>query len=264
MKWKAGKWILTASTSLLVSCAVPGQNGDGHDAIQKTLDSIGGFFGGPNNGAGGSLQSGKMVSINAANIIIDGPHPSDSRWQGKLISQTSLYHFFDSHPRRGPSDYWPRIAIRIDDYSETLVPATGGVEIKYMSQMPGSSQQNIARPIECIKFTAVIWKTPKQSERIENVVHCNADIRMNEATLSVGALTDYASLMSPASMSSGQVRNFGPKSPSKLFPDYTEQDNRLYTTGRYLFGSLFTQLGYRGPLDGDPRLWFINLAQKSN
>lgn len=263
MKWKAGKWVVAASTSLLASCAVPSPNGDGHAYVHKTLDSIGGFLGGAYNGAGGSAQGGKMVSINAANIMIEGPHPSDSRWQGKLISQTSLYHFFDSHPR-GPGENWPRIAIRIDDYSETLVPANSGIEMQYMSQMPSSSQPNVARPAECIKFTAVIWKTSKQSERIENVVHCNADIRMNEATLSVGALTNYASLMSPASVSSGQVRTFGPKSPSKLLPDYTQQDNRLYTTGRYLFGSLFTQLGYRGPLDGDPRLWFINLAQKSN
>lgn len=39
------------------------------------------------------------------------PHPTDPRWQGKLISETSLYHFFDAHPRRSPSDNWPRVAI---------------------------------------------------------------------------------------------------------------------------------------------------------
>lgn len=260
--WKAGKILGLASPLLLASCALPDQNSTEHAAIQKTLDSIGGFLGGTNTGASGNAQDGKMVTINAVNIMIDGPHPSDPRWQGRLISQTSLYRFFDAHPRRSPSDYWPRIAIRVDDYSETLIPKTTGMEVKYMSQMPGASEPNIARPLECIKFTAVIWKTPKQSERIESVVHCNADIRMNEPTLSVGALHNYASLMSPTSMSSGQVRNFGPKSPGKLLPDYSQDDIRLYTTGQHLFSSLFTQLGYKGPLDSDPRLWFINLAQK--
>ena len=30
--------------------------------------------------------------------------------------------------------------------------------------------------------------------------------------------------------------------------------------GQHLFSSLFSQLGYQGPVDGDQRLWFVNLA----
>lgn len=262
--FRVGKFIGTAGILLLSSCAATGPYNTNNGIFQKAADSIGELLGGSSNGPGNSRQGGKMVSINAVNVMIDGPHPTDQRWQGKLISQTPLYHFFDAHPRRSPSDNWPRIAIQVDDYSESLVPTTAGFQTQYAAQMVGSSQPNVARPIECIKFTAVIWRSAKQSERVENVVHCNADIRMSESTLSVGALNLYRSLTALPSTSSGQVRNFGPKPPTKLLPTESQEDIRLYGTGQHLFSSLFTQLGYRGPLDGDPRLWFINLAQKPN
>lgn len=252
-----------ASLVLLSACVAPqGPYSTNNGVVQKAFDSIGELLGGSSTNGKSNNQGGKMVAINAANVMIEGPHPTDPRWQGKLISETSLYHFFDAHPRRSPSDNWPRVAIRIDDYSETLIPPNSGIAVQYIPQMVGSSQPNIARPLECLKFTAVIWRSPKQSEKIENIVHCNTDIKMSEPTISVGGLTAYKSVMSSASASSGQVRTFGPQSPTRLLPVVTDTDARLYSTGQHLFSSIFAQLGYRGPLDGDPRLWFLNLAQK--
>jgi hypothetical protein len=257
------KLTLIFSVLLLSACVANGPYNTNNGIVQKAFDSFGELIGGATKGAGPSSQSGKMVSMNSQNIMIEGTHPTDARWQGKLIAQTSLYHFFDAHPRRSPSDYWPRIAIRIDDYSESLVPENTGVDLQYSAQMVGSTQPNVARPLECLKFTAVIWMSPKQSERIENVVHCNADIKMGDMVMSVGALNNYRSTFSPISMSSQQVRSFGPKSPSKLVPDSTRSDIRLYTQGQHLFSSLFSQMGYRGPLDGDPRVWFVSLSKNS-
>jgi len=254
-------WII--SILLLSACVTNGPYSTNSGIVQRTFDSIGELVGGATRGAGLNSLNGKMVSINSQNVMIEGTHPTDARWKGKLIAETSLYHFFDAHPRRSPGDYWPRVAIRIDDYSETLIPENAGIQIQYSAQMVGSTQPNVARPVECIKFTAVIWKSPKQSEKIENVVHCNADIKMNEAVVNVGALNNYRSINSPVSMSSQQVRSFGPKSPAKLLPVLTTTDARLYTTGQHLFSSLFIQMGYRGPLDGDPRVWFLNLSKNS-
>jgi len=256
------KIILPLASLVLSACAAQGPYNTNNGVVQKAFDSIGELLGGSTRGPGPSSQGGKMVAINAVNVMIEGQHPTDPRWQGKLISETSLYHFFDAHPRRSPSDNWPRVAIRIDDYSETLIPSNAGIGVQYAPQMVGSNQPNIARPLECLKFTAVIWKSPKQSEKIENIVHCNSDIKMSEPTISVGGLVGYKSVMAMPSMSSGQVRTFGPKSPTQLLPIVSDTDARLYSTGQHLFSSIFAQLGYRGPLDGDPRLWFLNLSQK--
>jgi hypothetical protein len=218
--------------------------------------------GSPLGGGNGNAQGGKMVSVNGVNIMIEGPHPADARWQGKTLAETPLYHFFDKHPRSSPGQYFPRVAIRIDDYSESLTTANTGPDVQYLVHA-GDSQPNIARPAECLRMTAVIWTTPKQSQRIENIVHCNADIRMTDSLMSLGALNSYRTATSPFSMSSEQVRTFGPKSPSMLLPVLTQSDAKLYATGQFLFSSLFAQMGYRGGLDGDPRAWFLNLSKNS-
>lgn len=257
-----------ALSLLLAACTMPQTNSNGASVasggiVQDTLSSIGKMFNtNALSGVSGNSQGGKMVAINGLNIMIDGPHPTDPRWQGKTISETPLYHFFDKHPRSAPGQYFPRVAIRIDDYSDSLTTANTGPDVQYLVHA-GDSQPNIARPAECLRMTAVIWTTPKQSQRIENIVHCNEDIRMTDSLMSLGALNSYRAVTSPFSMSSEQVRTFGPKSPSILLPVLTQADAKLYATGQFLFSSLFAQMGYRGGLDGDPRVWFVNLSKNS-
>ncbi len=245
----------------LAGCAAPGSGTPVHDAIQKSVDTLGGMLGGGTPSASAAATAaaadGKMVAINGINIMVDGTHPADARWQGKTIASTPLNHLFDVHPIRRPGDYWPRVAIRIDDYSETLV---GPPNFRFTTQLPNSTTRNVARPTECLKFTAMVWTSEKQSQRIDNVVLCNTDIKSTDSVLSTGALRNYRNTMGPVSISSEQVRSFGPRVPTQLLPQDDMTDVQLYSNGQFLFSSLFTQLGFRGPLDGDQRLWFVNLA----
>jgi hypothetical protein len=254
----------------LVACATPSGStsaapttmGNLGDSVMNAATS---FFGGPianAKAAGGATGStgAKMYNINGTNIMIDGTRPTDARWQGKALSATPLYHFFDSHPRSSPGEYFPRISITILDYSETLLP--NSTEMQYSVASIGESRQNIARPNECIRFNAVIWFNAKRSQKVEQIVHCGTDIRQTDQVLTVGALNNYSMITAPLSISSMQVRTVGPREPTNLLPRDTMADHRLYSTGQHLFQSLFGQMGYRGPLDQDPRVWFVNLAQK--
>lgn len=250
--------------SALSGCAAPQKGTSEHTAIQNTINSVGALLGGKPAATPGApatpapqAQGGQMVLINGINIMVDGPRPTDARWAGKRINETPLNRFFEAHPIRRPGDYWPRIGIRVDDYSESLLSDSN---LKHTNQLSGSMVANVARPLECIKFTAMVWMSEKQSQRIDGVVHCNSDIKSGESVLSTGALRMYRTVMAPISISSEQVRTLGPRMPAKLLPDTTQDDSALYSNGQHLFSSLFTQLGYRGPLDGDQRLWFVNLA----
>lgn len=204
-------------------------------------------------------RQGKMASINAVNVMIEEPHPTEPRWAGKRIQETPLAGLFARHPIARPGDYWPRVSIRIVDYSETLVSEPN---LRYQTQMPGSTTPNLARPPECIKFDAVIWTSEKKSQRVDGVALCNGDLKADGARLTMGALRNYRSLMAPVSISSEQVRTAGPRVPTQLIPFDTPEARALYGNGGYLFGEMFLAMGYRGPLDGDQRLWFVNLANK--
>jgi len=204
-------------------------------------------------------RQGKMVSINAVNVMIEEPRPTDSRWAGKRIQETPLAGLFARHPIARPGDYWPRVSIRIIDYSDTLVSEPN---LRYQTQMPGSTTPNLARPPECIKFDAVIWTSDKKSQKVDGVALCNGDLKADGNRLSMGALRNYRSLMAPVSISSEQVRTAGPRVPSQLIPFDTQEARSMYGNGGYLFGEMFVAMGYRGPLDGDQRLWFVNLANK--
>lgn len=226
------------------------------DALNKpTTSSSVGAAPTSSNGA----RQGKMVSINATNIMIEEPRPTDPRWVGKRIQDTPLAGLFARHPISRPGDYWPRVSIRIVDYSETLVVDDS---LKYRTQMPGSTAPNIARPPECIKFNAVIWTSDKKSQKVDGVVLCNGDLRSDGTRLSIGAMRAYRSLMAPLTISSEQVRTAGPRVPSQLIPLDTQEARVMYSVGGYLWGELFVAMGYRGPLDGDQRLWFVNFADK--
>lgn len=212
------------------------------------------------SGAAADPQLGRMVQINGVNVMIDGPRPTDPRWAGKPLRETVLYKFFEKHPASRPGEYFPRVGIRIDDYSESLARDD---QSKYLLQMNPSMHPNVARPPECLKFSAVIWMSEKQSQKVDNVVLCNADIHTGEQFLSRGALQNYASYVTaPFSISSEQVRTMGPRVPLHLLPQDTSEDTTMYWTGQHLFSALFVQTGYRGPLDGDQRMWFVNLSKK--
>lgn len=241
-------------------CTNPQVSGSAHDAIQGAVNAIGAGLGGKPSGAAQSpaataTVSGKVVVINGILIAVDGEHPSDPRWAGKQIKDTPLFHFFNAHPTSRPGEYFPRIGIRIDDYSQTLV--SDNVITKHLNATPGA----VPRDNECIKFTAMVWMSEKQSQRIDDVVLCSSDISSKDGYMTLGALRNYRSTgYSPVSISSMQLRTLGPREPQKLLPDFTPGDIALYGNGQHLFSSLFSQLGFNGPVDGDQRLWFVNLA----
>jgi hypothetical protein len=261
------------SVAVVVGCANQPGGPSTRDTIQGAINAIGAGLGGKPGGAstvatggsnapvGGSTASvggstapvgGKVVVINGTLIAVDGEHPTDPRWAGKQIKDTPLFHFFSAHPISRPGVYFPRIGIRIDDYSQSLV--TDNAITKHLNGTAGA----VPREVECLKFTAMIWMTEKQSQKIDNVVLCSSDISSKDGYWSLGALRTYRNTMAPFSISSMQVRSLGPRVPERLLPDFTPPDIGLYGQGQHLFSSLFSQLGYQG--DGDQRLWFVNLA----
>jgi putative hemolysin len=250
----------------LAGCAQP--NGtlvqpNFQQAFQAFGDALNKPAGSPSVGAAAApsdtARQGKMVSINAVNIMIEEPRPAQPRWAGKRLQDTPLAGLFARNPITRPGDYWPRVSIRIVDYSETLV---SDASLRYQTQLPGSTAPNLARPPECIKFDAVIWSSEKKSQRVDGVVLCNGDLKSGGNRLTTGAMRNYRTLMAPISISSEQVRTAGPRAPSQLLPFDTQEARALYGNGGYLFGEMFVAMGYRGPLDGDQRLWFVNLANK--
>lgn len=255
-----------ALAATLAGCANQPGGGAAANPFQGAIKAIGAGLSG---NAGAATQapaqatqatqaapaSGKVVVINGILIAVDGERPSDPRWAGKQIKDTPLFHFFNAHPQSRPGEYFPRIGIRIDDYAQTLV--SDNVITKHLNAGSGA----VPRDNECIKFTAVIWMSEKQSQRIEGVALCSSDISSKDGYMSQGALKNYRNnVYAPVSISSMQARTLGPREPQKLLPDFTPADIALYGNGQHLFSSLFSQLGYQGPVDGDQRLWFVNLA----
>lgn len=246
--------------SALSGCAAQQGDGSAQGAFQGAINAIGAGLAGNGSGAAQSPAtaapaSGKVVVINGILIAVDGEHPTDPRWAGKQIKDTPLFHFFNAHPISRPGEYFPRIGIRIDDYSQTLV--SDNVITKHLNAGPGA----VPRDNECIKFTAVVWMSEKQSQKFDGVVLCSSDISSKDGYMSQGALKNYRNnVYAPVSISSMQARTLGPREPQKLLPDFTPADIALYGNGQHLFSSLFSQLGYQGLVDGDQRLWFVNLA----
>ena len=246
--------------AVLSGCAAQQGGGSAQGAFQGAINAIGAGLAGNASGtaqspAAAAPTSGKVVVINGILIAVDGEHPTDPRWAGKQIKDTPLFHFFNAHPISRPGEYFPRIGIRIDDYSQTLV--SDNVITRHLNASPGATP----RDNECIKFTAVVWVSEKQSQKFEGVVLCSSDISSKDGYMSQGALKNYRNnVYAPVSISSMQVRTLGPREPQKLLPDFTPADVALYGNGQHLFSSLFSQLGYQGPVDGDQRLWFVNLA----
>lgn len=258
--------LIFSAICALSGCAAQSDGSLAQPNFKGALDAFGAALNKPAAGhpspAGASLGQdgvGKIAVINAQNILVESPRPADARWAGKGLADTSLANLFTRHPISRPGDYWPRVSIKIVDYSESLIAPQG---IQYQRQLPGSMSPNLARPPECIKFDAVIWSSDKKSQKVDGVVLCNGDLKFDGDRLTLGAMRNYRNLMAPASISSEQVRTSGPRVPSKLLPLESPDAIALYGNGGYLFGELFLQMGYRGPLDGDQRLWFVNFANK--
>jgi len=261
-------FIFSTAILALGGCAA---QGDGSRAQPNFKEAFNAFGAALNKPAGGQAmeqpgltdqqgsQLGKMAAISAQNVMVEAPRPADPRWTGKRIADTALAGLFTNRPISRPGDYWPRVSIRMLDYSETLAASQN---IQYLRQQPGSVSPNMARPPECIKFDAVIWFSDKKSQKVDGVVLCNGDLKFDGDRLTIGAMRNYRNLMAPVSISSEQLRTAGPRVPAKLIPLETPEAISLYQNGGYLFGELFLQMGYRGPLDGDQRLWFVNLANK--
>lgn len=232
------------------------------DAFSAALNKPAAFQSAPNSAPGREgmeTGGGRVAVINAQNIIVEAPRPADSRWAGKRLAETPLAGLFTRHPISKPGDYWPRVSIKMVDYSQSLIEPQG---IRYQRQLPGATAPNLARPAECIKFDAVIWSSDKKSQKVDGVVLCNGDLKFDGDRLTMGAMRNYRNLMAPVSISSEQIRTAGPRVPAKLLPLDNADAIALYGNGGYLFADLFLQMGYRGPLDGDQRLWFVNFANK--
>lgn len=73
----------------------------------------------------------------------------------------------------------------------------------------------------------MVWMSEKQSQQIDGIVYCNSDIKSGESVLSTGARRMYCTVMVPISISSEQGKTLGPRVPSKLLPDTTQDDLTL-------------------------------------
>lgn len=251
---------------LLSACANTGGPAGSNAQLQQAINTVGAMLNGtvptsatatnPNSrSAAPTIAAGEGTPkvISGSRIIIDGPRPKDPRWVGKSIESTPLYKLFERYPLESYGNYWPRVSIHVDDYSETL--ASNEHSSTRYSQLAKE-----ARPLECIKFTAMIWTSEKKSQKVEGVVICSVDIKPDDRYLSIGAMRAYRGLMSPSMYSSQQLRTAGPRIPAQLLPRSTGEDATFYSNGDYLFSSLFVKLGYQGAIDGDARLWFVNLT----
>jgi hypothetical protein len=251
---------------LLSACANPGMQGGSNAQLQQAINTVGAMINGTvptpvaatsNNQAPTAqptLASGEGTPklINGTRIIIDGPRPKDPRWAGKTIESTPLYKIFDRNPLQSRSNLWPRISIRLDDYSESLALVDSSAQYGLYG--------NLARPLECIKFTAVIWTSEKKSQKVDGVVMCSVDIKDDDRYMSIVAMRHYGGSLGPHMYTSEQVRTAGPLIPRRLVPQSTSEDAKFYLNAQHLLSSLFIKTGFQGPIDGDARLWFINLT----
>lgn len=252
-----------AAAIALAGCAGQPAGQSIQTAMQNMAQSVGAAVNGQPASApqgqpsAGAPPAGKAVIINGTIVTVDGPRPTDTRWAGKRIEETPMLHYFAKHPIDRPGQYFPRVAIRIDDYSESLT--TSRAANQFVADLNG---RGTSRPLECLKFDAAVWTSDRQRQDYPGLVLCSSDIHAADPHLTLGALRSYANEFGPVSISSEQSRTMGPRVPSKLLPNFTMDDIQLYSQGGVLFSALFTQLAFTGPIDGDQRLWFVNLAAK--
>jgi len=255
------RWTLAAlCAAMLAGCAA--QGGDARQALQGAVNGLGKMLGAPPPGqAGGQgpAAGGDLIGIDNVPIRIGGARPADPRWAGTPLRESKLMGLFVGKPSGDCHPCYPRVAIVVTDYSETLL--TKGSALNW----PGNPNPPPPRPDECVKFDATLWTDAKHSELLRNILLCNADIQKADKVYSRTNMQDFdASFGRPPH--TYEVRTTGPKAPYRLLALDTKADSALWANGFYLFGNLFVLTGYQGgrQMAGvmEDRMWFVNVAEK--
>lgn len=256
-----------ALTIFLTACAVPPTGSPEHRLVQGAIDGLGkalsgalpaqaGAEAGPPATGAGSTGRGEVVLTDNVPIAIGGGKPADPRWSGVPLRETPLMGIFKDSALGNCSPCFPRVAIKIKDYSESLSTQAVSTYVKGVWE-PGP------RPPECIKFDAKIWRSSSKSEEVNNVLVCNGLIQKADGNWARLHMRNF-DLSVAKSPHTQEVRSMGPRAPYRLLGSNTKGDNNLWTNGFYLFGNLFLLTGYQGlrQIDNipDDRMWFVNLA----
>jgi hypothetical protein len=202
---------------------------------------------------------GAIGILDNVSIRVDAPRLTDPRWAGTPVRESKLNGLFVGKPMGNCNPCFPRVAITIKDYSETLVTERISLTI------PGTTMKNPPRPDECVKFDATVWITAKSSEFLKNIVICNAFIKPTDIIYSQNAMNHYEAATG-RSPNTNEIRTTGPKSPARLLDVARPVDEALWRNGFYLFGNTFGLMGYQGVRQWEgvmeDRLWFVNMAKK--
>lgn len=257
--------------ALLTACAAPPPGSLEHKQIQGAINGLGKVLSGVipvQTAAAGGPQSanpagiappgqGEVVVMDGVVIAISGGRPADARWSGVALRETPLMGIFKDNPLGNCSPCYPRVAIRIKDYSESLRTLPLSLYAQGMAQP-------IPRPPECVKFDAKIWRSPAKSEDVNNVLVCNGLIQKDDGNWARMHMRNF-DLSVAKSPHTQEVRTMGPKAPYRLLGNNTKADKDLWNNGFHLFGNLFLLTGYQGArqIDNipDDRMWFVNLAE---
>lgn len=264
MKFHSSTRSLAAPAGLAVLALLTGCAGAPRDAIDQMAASARTVLATatgstPLATAQPAASGGEVTEITGWRVRIGGPKPTEARWAGKRLHETPLREVFANRPIVPGEERWPRVSIDITDYSETLVtPLANG-----LTWMVGANS-GPPRPKECVRFNAVLWNSERDSRPFKDLVMCNSDIDPAVTrAFSVTAMRYYAMQAAPMpSFSSGQARTVGPLIPMNLVPQDTAGNVALWSNANYLFGVLFYQMRYRGPLqENDPRVWFVRFSK---
>ncbi len=246
-----------AASLLLNACA--NQNIDLAQMVKQISAPLGNQGEGQTGNAPATGGNGKQVIIDNTPVWVEGTPPSDPRWTGTPLRETKLADLFRKNPQGNCVECWPRVAITIKDYSESLM-------IGSPIYLPHTNNAVFRKP-ECLKFDAEIWYSAKSSEKIKDIVLCNAHIKASDHTYTRSQMGQFHLIMARAGTgNTGEIRTAGPKPPHRLLAIESDEDYALWDHGFYLFGNFFNVTGYQGLryLDGilDDRVWFVNLSAK--
>ena len=172
------------------------------------------------------------------------PKASDGR-DFKKIRDTSLNDLFNADAAIN-SDY-PHVAITITDYSDRIV----GRGMNLTSEM----QRN-----DCIMFDAVIWRTAKQREDINDVIYCVSD---GIKGFMRGAFDGAFRFASTTNANTGQRGTTGPLPPANIYPRGVEDDRLLDGPGYALMGNILMAMGFDFTYGGNTgRVWVVSTTNK--
>lgn len=258
------RWLCACAAALLAACAVPAPGTAEHAQIQGAIDGVGKLLaaatGGGQLGQSGALAgqraSGDVILIDNVPVAVGAGAPKDPRWSGTPLRDTPLHNIFASAPLGNCSPCYPRVAITIKDFSETLLSLQAKPYIKGVWDTP-------PRPPECVKFDARIWRSPTKREDLKDILVCNGTMQKTDKVFAKVQISKFDASFA-RSPHTQEVRTLGPKPPYRLLGNNTREDLDLWSNGFYLFGNLFVLTGFQGlrQIEGvpDDRVWFVNLA----